>query len=385
MRVLHCISSVNPSGGGPIEGVTRLAVEMKRIGHSTEVVSLDDPGEPWVAGYPGVHALGPGMHRYGYSTRLVPWLRENASSYDVVIANGLWQYNAFAVWRALRGGATPYVVFPHGMLDPWFKRHYPLKHVKKWLYWPWADYRVLRDAKAVIFTSQQERVGARESFWLYRANETVVNYGTADPQPLRARDRESFISQFPELAGCRLLLFLGRINRKKGCDLLVRSFAEVASLDANLRLVMAGPDATDWAPELREMASTLGVANRITWTGELRGEAKWGAFQSAEAFVLCSHQENFGIAVAEALACGVPVLISDKVNIWREILADGAGLVAPDTAEGATHLLRGWLEMTDEARRTMRISSRNCFVRRFEISHTADSLVGILRERGIGE
>ena len=92
--------------------------------------------------------------------RLLSWLRENATRYDAVIVNGIWQYHSYATWLALHRSETPYFVFTHGMLDPWFKRRHPLKHLKKWLYWPWADYRVLRDAQAVIFTCEEERGGS---------------------------------------------------------------------------------------------------------------------------------------------------------------------------------------------------------------------------------
>jgi glycosyltransferase involved in cell wall biosynthesis len=191
------------------------------------------------------------------------------------------------------------------MLDPWFKNEYPLKHAKKWLYWAWAEYRVLRDAKAVIFTTEEERVLARTSFWLYNVKEAVVNYGTADPGPVTDSAKAAFSTKFPQLNGKRLLLYLGRIHRKKGCDLLIRAFADIIrSDDDSFRLVMAGPDATNWRPELVALSKKLGIADRISWPGPLEGELKWGAFGAAEAFVLCSHQENFGIAVAEALGCG---------------------------------------------------------------------------------
>ena len=85
-----------------------------------------------------------------------------------MIVNGIWQYNSFGAWRVTPHSSTPYVVVTHGMLDPWFKRAFPFKHLKKWLFWPWADYRVLRDAAAVLFTSEEERRLATQSFWLYR-------------------------------------------------------------------------------------------------------------------------------------------------------------------------------------------------------------------------
>ena len=107
------------------------------------------------------------------------------------------------------------------MLDPWFKRTYPLKHLKKLLYWPWGEYRVLRDAAAVLFTSEAERHLARESFSPYRCHEEVVNYGTAAPTLDLEAAREHFLARFPHLRDKRILLFLGRLAEKKGCDLLI--------------------------------------------------------------------------------------------------------------------------------------------------------------------
>ncbi len=378
------MSSVDPVGGGPIEGVLRLGAALRRDGHEVEILSCDDPHSACVPECQlPVHALGPARHRYSYTARLVPWLRANAATYDLVIVNGLWQYNGLAVWRVLRNGPTPYVVFVHGMLDPWFKRAYPLKHVKKWMYWPWAQYRVIRDACVTIFTCEEERVMARRSFWLYKCNEAVVRYGTADPGDRDSGEREKFLSSFPMLRDTRSFLYLGRIHEKKGCDLLIQGFASVACRDGALRLVMAGPDVTNWKPRLTQLAKSLGIAEQVVWPGSLSGEMKWGAFRSAEAFVLFSHQENFGIAVAEALACGLPVLISDKVNIWREIQADAAGLVDTDTASGAEALFRRWLSMTEEAREGMRRHARQCFIARFDIRGTVESLMQILTAHGV--
>jgi glycosyltransferase involved in cell wall biosynthesis len=123
----------------------------------------------------------------------------------------------------------------------------------------------------------------------------------------------------------------------------------------------------------------LGVAERITWPGMLQGEAKWGAFYSAEVFALPSHQENFGIAVAEALGCGLPVLISDKVNIWREVLGQNAGLVAPDTLEGTQQLLRGWLSLTAAQGREMRQNALALFRDRFTVDAMAAALVDVIQ------
>ena len=382
MRILRSIHSVNPAGGGPIEGIKQIARVHAAAGHETEIVSLDGPGDAWVEECPlKVHALGPGRTSYGYSATFVPWLAAHRAEYRAVIVSGLWQYSGFGVWRALAGTDTPYFVFPHGMLDPWFKRAYPLKHWKKWAYWPWADYRVLRDARAVLFTSEEERRAARESFWLYRCREKVVNYGVAAPTGDGDVQRQAALERFPVLSGKRVFLFLGRIHEKKGCDLLLRAFAKVVhAADSDLHLVLAGPDQSGWTKELQALADRLQISSRVLWAGMLSGDVKWGMLRLAEVFVLPSHQENFGIAVAEALACGTPVLISNKVNIWRETAADEAGLVDDDDESGTTRLLERWLSLAPGVKEAMRENAVRSFQTRFEVTRAAAALTALLAE-----
>ncbi|HEX7515922.1 MAG TPA: glycosyltransferase [Chthoniobacterales bacterium] len=383
MKILRSIHSVNPALGGPIESVKQSSAVLARRGHDVEIISLDAPTDSWVRDCPmPVHALGPGRGSYGYAPRFSRWIRERHAHYDAVIVQGLWQYSSFGVWRALRGTPTPYFVFPHGMLDPWFKRTYPLKHLKKLLYWPWAEYRVLRDAAAVLFTSDEERRLARESFPLYRCNEVVVNYGTAAPEIDLVSAREDFFSNFPPLRGKRFLLFLGRLHEKKGCELLIDAFVATRNsmhADQSLHLVIAGPCADEgYQHQLERRAQS---ASAITFTGMLAAGRKWGALSAADAFILPSHQENFGIAVVEALACGTPVLISNKVNIWREIAADEAGYVENDDLAGTARLIERWVDTALDVRVAMKKNATECFARRFEISRATDSLLEVLGER----
>jgi glycosyltransferase involved in cell wall biosynthesis len=358
--------------GGPIEGIKQSTAVLKSEGHEVELVSLDSPDDPWVRDFPGgLRALGQSAAGYGYAPDYVPWLKAHAREFDAVLVHGLWQYTSFGAWRALAGGATPYFVFPHGMLDPWFKRTYPLKHIKKLLYWPWSEHRVLRDATAVLFTSEEERRAARESFGLYRCNEEVVNYGTARPQVNLEVARAEFLACYPELSGKRILLFLSRLHVKKGCELLIDAFKQIR--DESLHLVMAGPSAD--AAYLGQLKSRAGGNSGITFTGMLSGNLKWGAFAAADVFVLPSHQENFGIAVVEAMACGTPVLVSNKVNIWREIVNSGSGFAENDDDSGTLRLLQRWLALDPAAADAMRQAARGTFTERFEIHRAVRSLL----------
>ncbi len=344
-----------------------------------EIVSLDEPDALWLKEIQlRVHPLSSGLTSYRYSKNLLPWLREHGGNYDRVIVHGIWQYLSFAAWRRYAGTEIPYYVFPHGMLDPWFKRTFPLKHLKKWLYWPWAEYRVLRDARAVIFTSEEERREARKSFWLYRARETISPLGVEAPRSPIAAHENVFLAKFPELTNTPFLLFLGRLHPKKGCDLLIDAFARIANTD--LALVLAGPDQIGWEKELRARAASLG--HRIIFPGMLEGEMKRDAFVAADAFILPSHQENFGMSVAEALSFGLPVLISNRVNIWREIDSDRAGYVENDDLVGTIRLIERWQETNEAERIAMRENARHCFQSRFEIDQAAASLVRVLQQPG---
>lgn len=378
MKILQMVQTLDVRSGGVAGAVILLSEALAKLGHEVEIITLDPPaGACLNATALKTHALGTGRPGYGYAPALLPWLRTHGGTFDSAIVNGMWQYPGFAAWRRYAGSSIPYYVFPHGMLDPWFKRTYPLKHLKKWLYWPWGEHRVLRDARAVIFTSEEERRQARESFWLYRCREVVSPLGVATPLPDSGASNELF-ARFPELREQRLVLFLGRLHPKKGCDLLIDAFARTAPTDSTL--VMAGPDQIDWQRELRERADRAGTSARVVFTGMLEGPMKWSALSAAEVFALPSHQENFGLSVAEALACSTPVLISNRVNIWREVQEDGAGYIEADDAPGTERLLQHWFATAEPERMAMKQRATDCFRKRFEIDRAAASLLKILRD-----
>ena len=377
--VLHVIRSLHPDYGGPVEGIRQLIGPYRAKGWDIEVACLDSPTDPWLGAFPAtVHALGPASGKYGFKPSAIAELRHIANRYDAVIVNGIWEFTGPMALFGLAGQSTPYYVFTHGMLDPWFKRQYPLKHLKKWFYWPFIVFWLLRNARGVFFTTEEEKILARQSFWLYRCNEVVIGYGTSRPTGDPEAQRAAFHAAFPETVGKRTLLYLSRIHRKKGCELLIAAFAQVMKDDPDWRLIMAGPDPTSWRPELEALAQQQSVADRITWTGSLGGDLKWGAFHAADAFVLPSHQENFGIAVAEAMACSLPVLVSDKVNIWREIIAWRGGLVEADTLDGTVKLLEQWKARSPTEIKAMGDAALACFDANFDMQASSARMINLL-------
>ncbi|SPE32301.1 Glycosyl transferase, group 1 family [Candidatus Sulfotelmatomonas gaucii] len=374
MNTLHIIDTFAPTAGGPPEAVRQLAKAYREVGAGIEIVCLDNPGEPFLKGIPcPVHALGQSfLGRYSFSPRLWRWLRENAGRFDGMVMHGIWSFPGVALrFAALRAG-RPYGIFVHGQLDPWFYRKYPLKHLKKLLYWP-VQYPVLRDALAVFFTAESEPNLAKTTFRPNKWKSAVVGLGITDPEESRrdpALQIEAFYRRFPELQGRRFLLFLARIHAKKGCDLLIEALARIAPSVPDVDLVIAGPDQAGLQAKLQRLAKEIGIAGRVHWPGMIDGDLKWGALRACDAFVLPSHSENFGIAVVESLSVGRPVLISNQVNIWREIECDCVGLVEDDTQEGTERLLRRWFALLPAERDAMAARTRASFERHFTLNRT---------------
>ena len=379
MKILHVIPSIDPATGGPVEGLKQICHIYKLGGHDVEVACLNSPQQAAGFGFPvKVFALGPGWGLYGYSFRAGRWFKENLARYDVVFINCIWQYNTLAAYRALAGKSIPYAVFTHGMLDPYFQKRFPLKHIKKLVYWQLFLRKILKDAATVLFTSEEEKILARQSFPQYSVRETVVPYGIFPPDVDSASASIEFYDRWPELRGKRLAISVGRIHPKKGTDILIEAFASTLARDPAWHLVIVGPDQIGMRESLEALAARLGIPDRITWTGMLTGNAKWGALLSAEVFALPSHQENFGIVVAEAMFCSLPVIISNKVNIWREVESYGAGLICEDTVGSTTGRLEKWQSLSDPEIATMRERSKQCFDELFNYEFTARKALEIV-------
>ncbi|MGZ0654163.1 glycosyltransferase [Coraliomargarita sp. W4R53] len=380
MKILRVIPTINPDTGGPLEGLKRASLIMSELGIDVEVASLDTPGSfseesdalPWPSHKHGSIKL----MNYGYSNRFKNWIDKHAADYDAVIIHCMWQYHGYATSRACRKAGVPYFIYPHGMLDPWFNEAYPLKKIKKQIYWRLAEHSVLHHARAVLFTSEEECQLARQSFHPYRVQEQIPGYGTTKPDVIPSEAAATLRQSEHEWAKQPYFLFLGRIQEKKGLDLLIEAYAALRTQTPDMpNLVIAGPEQQpQYAEDLRSRFSQEG----IHWVGVVTGDLKWQTIAAAEALTLVSHQENFGLVVAEALSLGTPVLISNKVNIWREIADNNAGIVSQDTLAGAKELISKWLESSQPQRESMRLAASQTFQKHFDIRASTERLIALI-------
>ena len=353
MRVIHVISSLAPALGGPSKACIEMARAVAARGHTVEVYTTD-------FGLEGrVRADGAPVTDGGASVRYFPVQRPRALKpswplytalardlprADVVHLHSLYLFHDWAAGRICRRAGVPYIVRPHGTLDPYiWRRHRARKQVMEWAF----QNQVLRRAAAIHYTTEEEmRLAAPRA---QGAPGIVVPLGVEldayDPPP-----PDRFLARHPETYGKRIVLFLSRLHEKKGLDILVASFGRIAQRFPDAHLVLAGPD-DGMGAQVDEWLRKEGAADRATRTGMLEGEDKGAALAAASVFVLPSYSENFGIAVLEAMAAGVPVAISDRVNLWREVERGGAGLVGPCDVDAFTGLLERLLGDPAAARR----------------------------------
>jgi glycosyltransferase involved in cell wall biosynthesis len=382
MRLLHVINSLDPKLGGTVEVVRAFANEQTRQGLMVDVLTLEAPERPWFSRIAApVIALGPSkLGLFSYNNRLMNWLRAHRDEYDAIILHGMWDYTCLGGLRGLRDGATAWFLYPHGMLDPWFEG-LRLKHIKKTFYWKLWGQHILREADGVIFTAEDEQLLALTSFQPFAVRGMVATLGTDAPDPDGALYRALFFETYPQLVGKQLAIFLGRNHPKKGLELLVSALGNLAAQYPGLQVVIAGPEDDGQRAILEAQAAQLGVADRILWTGFVSDELRAGARYSGGVFVLSSHSENFGLSVVESLACGQPVLITDKVNIWREIDRYGAALVGSDTVADTTASLKRYLDMPEAEFAQMQQSARRCFEECFYLPVVTQRLTEMLQQR----
>ncbi len=358
MRILQVIASLAPRYGGPSVACPALCRELARRGHEVSVYStdvdgdrrLDVPLDRPMQQHGVEYRYFRGWTRpgeYKFSPPLWRALREKIPTVDLVHIYSMYIFSATAAAHFCRKYRVPYLLHPHGTLDPYLlRRHAARKRVYTRLF----ERRKFRHAAAILFNSAEEMRLAKDwfdrEFHLSRERRlptrAVVPVGVEQEwlAPAAPEARERFYKRFPELAGRRMLLFYGRLSFKKGMDILAEAFIEVAHQQHDVHLVLAGPDTEGYGEKVRGWLRAGGVLDRAIFTGNLAGAERIAVMQDSKLLAFPSYSENFGQAVVEAMASGVPVVVSDRVNIWPEVQQAGAGLiVACDPHETAKALL----------------------------------------------
>jgi glycosyltransferase involved in cell wall biosynthesis len=375
LKILHVIPSISLKHGGPSVAIKSLVEASRRAGMEVAVVSTDDDGSDARFDVP----LGTPIERdgvphfffrrdfvsYKISFGLARWLNGNIHLFDVVHIHALFSFASTAASCIARRKKIPYVVRPLGVLNQWGLEH--RRRFLKQLSLRFIELPILRHAAAIHFTTRAERSEAARA-----AGDTATRRSFVIPIPVKVKESENgkndFVQKFPAAAGKKLILFLSRLDQKKGLELLFNAFVGVRRAEPESLLVISGDGDSRYVESLHVQAERLGISANILWTGFLGPTNKANAFAAAAVFVLPSYSENFGIAAAEALAAGVPAIVSDQVALAQDVgNARAALIVQADEISLRTAMLR--ILADSELREQLSANARSAAARMF--SHDA--------------
>lgn len=335
LRVLRVTASVAPRDGGPSTGVLELSRELRQLGVHDQVVSTDADGPVarldharFAAAHPDLDLVLTRVHaprRLKASRELRRQVRAHLGNVDVVHIHGHYLYATAVTARLARRAGVPYVVQPHGVLEPYQRR---TGRWRKLAFDRVVSRGYLQRAAAVLFATDSEQSAAGD---LVRPDQSFV-------LPLGARLPDvpgGFVPSWsrPDDEGRPTVAFVGRLARKKRLDLLLQAWAEVmGSIDGALLLV-AGEGEVEQA---RALIVELGLHDSVRLLGHVSGPDKTALYERADAFVLVSENENFAVSVAESCAAGTPVVISDRVALHTLVSRHEAGIVVTEVSASAT-------------------------------------------------
>lgn len=350
LRVLHVIAGIASRYGGPTRAVLGMSETLQRLGVTTLIASTDADGAGRLAvelGQP-VDYLGSRVvffsRRWMESLKVAPglgaWLDANVERFDVVHIHGAFSYSTMAAARACRRHGIPYIIRPLGSLDPWSLRR---RRFAKRCLWYLALKRTFLGAAAIHYTTDDERRLAEGELGLSRG--VVIGLGVD-----KAFGTDRGVGAGRLGIEPPYVLAIGRLHPKKGLELLIDAFAEATAVGRlhQWRLAIAGDGDARYLAALQRRAARSPVTPRIVFTGWVDGQERIRIIRDAALVALPSYQENFGLVAAEAMASGVPVLVSDRVNLARAIRRYRAGWVAPLDTEGFRRVLERALADEDE-------------------------------------
>ena len=359
---MRVITSLNPENGGVTEAVNQSLLSSFDLDIS--VVCFDEPDDSWILELKrrgaNVQALGRGRTSYQIHFGYLKWMIKNHKKYDLFYFDGVWQFHVVPalLFKLLD---VKYVVQPHGMLSHEVKS-VNMRYIKKLISWMLVERFITKNASKIVFTAEEEEVSAIQSYPFPVFSSAIIPLGITGYSDLKMSTSTEFVDTIiPKLGSDKYILFLSRIDKIKGIELFIDSVLKNNVFDENYVYLIVGPDSTDLGSKLRKKIDVAGKTKYFAWHGMVSGSLKWDIISNANAFILPSYHENFGIVVAEAMSASIPVLISDKVNINETVLRYGGGVVFENTEISITDALFSWFNGSTDFQIEMGRCGRSCF------------------------
>ncbi|MBW4550084.1 MAG: glycosyltransferase [Aphanocapsa sp. GSE-SYN-MK-11-07L] len=354
MKVLLVIPAIGSVYGGPSKSVLELAQALGRFGINVDIItttangstSLDVPTQTWIVEkyYRIQYFAYWDFKDYKFSWSLTRWLLLHVTDYDLVHTNAIFSYPVLPAHWACWLREVPYIMTPHGMLEPWALAY---KSGKKGLYFSWFEKPALQRASAIqmLASSEAKRI---EPLRL-KAPLVLIPNGVHPHDFEKLPNAELFYHNYPYIRDKTLIIFLGRIDPKKGIDLLSVVFAKVHQRFPQTHLVIAGPDNTGFSKTATKYFLDAGCLDAVTFTGMLTGSLKYAALAAASIYVAPSYSEGFSISVLEGMATKLPCVITTGCN-FPEAAAAQAALVVDIDVDKIAEALIWCLENPEQAK-----------------------------------
>jgi glycosyltransferase involved in cell wall biosynthesis len=379
MKVLHIVASLSAKWGGPTQVIKELAENIVRKGVEVSVFSPSGAkvGKE-ISNLEGVRIEvfkeGPFSKAWtGYTPSVTHALAMEAPKNDIIHIHEIWHYPHYAAYRAAKKANKPYIVTVHGSLDPWCLE---LKGFRKRIYAALIQRRILNEAAAIHALTEEE---ARDIQAFGVDVPIVVIPNGIKPAKFQALPSPSEIEKlYPELVGKNVLLFLGRIHPKKGLDNLAKAFGQIAGSRNDIHLLIVGPDNDNYREQVERFLESEGVLARTTFTGMLAERDKLAALSRADICAIPSYSEGMSIVVLEAMACGLPVVITRQCH-FPEVAESRAGIVIEPNADQLADALN---KLLDNPRlcKEMGENGRRLVMEKFTWDKIADQMIQLYED-----
>lgn len=365
-KILRIISSLDPEYGGPPTAIVDSTIALNKIGFKVDIVTHDNKESQFVKiKNTTIHNLGPSLlGDYNLNFKFTKWLIQNRSKYDLFIVEGLWQFNTLAARLFLK---KKYYVFVHGQLDPSYKKFF-FNKIKKFIYWNLIEKKNLKDSKFILLTNKKEKDLLNDTYVNTKGlKKKVVDYGILEPKYDTSKVKKIFYKKFKSLKDKDFYIYLGRFHNKKGCEIIMNAVKYFSLRKKPINVLMCGSN-NIYKKYLQKISKDLNIEKNIIWSNFLKNDIKLGALLSSKAMLLPSYGENFGVALVEAMACGIPVLTTNKVNIYNYIIENNAGYISSPNNVNFIKIINKFENLKKSNITQLKKNAYRCFKNNFLLS-----------------
>lgn len=383
MKILMVVPALGEVYGGPSKSVLELTEAIGKQGVSIDLIttnangstSLDVPLLTWIQKenyrlqyFPYWNFLD-----YKLTWSLTRWLFGNVTSYDLVNTNAIFSYPVLPAYWACQLRKVPYIITPRGMLEPWALAY---KSGKKKLYFSILEKPALQKASCLQMLASTEAQGITSLD--LKPPLVIIPNGVHREDFASLPNPEIFYQQFPETRNKKLIILLGRIDPKKGLDLLAPAFSELYQKLENLHLIIAGPDNTGFLPTAKQYFIESRCIHAVTFTGMLTGEVKYAALAAANIYVAPSYSEGFSMSVLEGMAAGLPCVITTGCNFPEAGMANAAMIVDIDADSIANALIQ--LVENEQEAKEMGDRARQFIMENYTWDQVAQKMISVYED-----